>query len=81
MSHRQKQHLGRSAGDDRELPGRDVEGPTRVRGETIARMEEARDVSRAIDENEGWEPRRGGRARRRKQPGSHGKKNHGKSNR
>jgi hypothetical protein len=70
MGHRQHQHLGRSADDARKLPGRDVEGAERVRSDAVAGAEDAREVSRLIDENEGWEPERGGRARGRKRPGS-----------
>jgi hypothetical protein len=57
VSKRQKEHLGRSTGDTRKLPGRDVEGPTRVRGETVADIEESREISREIDENEGYDRR------------------------
>jgi hypothetical protein len=55
MSHRQKQHHGRSEGDERDIPGRDVEGETKVRDETIAAAEDAREISRAIDEDEGYD--------------------------
>jgi hypothetical protein len=68
MGHRQHQHLGRSADDGRELPGRDVEGEERVRGEVIADAEDAREVSRLIDENEGWARGRGGGRRRKPAP-------------
>ncbi|HEU4566119.1 MAG TPA: hypothetical protein VFS05_15770 [Gemmatimonadaceae bacterium] len=55
MPHRQTQHHGRSEGDEREIPGRDVEGSTEVRSETIAKAEEAREISRLVDENEGYD--------------------------
>jgi hypothetical protein len=64
MSHRQRQHLGRARGQDRELPGRDVEGAVRVSAETRRQVKAARDVSRLIDENEGRDPQ-GGRPQRR----------------
>ena len=59
MSRRQQQHHGRSTDDDRELPGRDVEGPGEntdlARADAIDAAEEARNISRAIDENEGYD--------------------------
>jgi hypothetical protein len=57
MSRRQTQHHGRSKGDDRELPGRDVEGSTQVRSESIAPAEDAQEISLLIDENEGYDRR------------------------
>ena len=74
MGHRQHQHLGRNAEGGRKMPGRDVEGPERVRSETVAAAEDAREISLLVDESEGWETAKGGRARRRKQSGSRGKK-------
>jgi hypothetical protein len=72
MGHRQHQHLGRSADDGRELPGRDVEGAERVRSDVVAEAEDAREVSRLIDESEGWKRERAGGRRRKR--GSRGKK-------
>ena len=76
MSGRQTQHHGRSEGDDREMEGRDV-GPGEldiseiVNSESVAAAEEAREISRLLDENEGFErpaPRSpgAGRSRERK---------------
>ena len=56
MSHRQTRHHGASTGDERELPGRDVPGPETVGADSQAAAEDARDVSRLIDENEGRTP-------------------------
>jgi hypothetical protein len=69
MGRRNQQHHGASTGDDRRLPGRDVEGTTEVSDETIANIEAAQEVSRLIDENEGYD-RRDNRAARK--GGSHG---------
>jgi hypothetical protein len=55
MSHRQKQHLGRSEGVDTNRPGRDVPGNDEPRSENIAKAEEAREISHLIDENEGYD--------------------------
>jgi hypothetical protein len=55
MSERQKQHHGRSEGDDREIPGRDVEGSETVSDETREEIEESRDIARAVDESFGWD--------------------------
>lgn len=55
MGERQKQHHGRSEGDERIIAGRDVMGPEQVRDEDIAKADEAREISRAIDENEGYD--------------------------
>ena len=55
MSRRQQQHHGSSAGDDRELPGRDVEGSPEAGDEVHRAVEDARDVTRLIDHNEGYD--------------------------
>ncbi|HEX5830088.1 MAG TPA: hypothetical protein VFY16_03840 [Gemmatimonadaceae bacterium] len=54
MSERNRQHHGRSAGDDRVLPGRDLPGEAIVRDEVIAQAEDAREITRLIDESEGY---------------------------
>jgi hypothetical protein len=59
MSHRQKQHHGRSEGDERELEGRDVSPGDLdlteiVSSESVVAAEEAREISRILDENEGY---------------------------
>jgi len=60
MSQRQKQHQGRSEGDDRDLEGRDVGGGELdvtdiVSSESVAAAEDARDISRILDQNEGYD--------------------------
>ena len=60
MSQRQKQHQGRSEGDDRDLGGRDIEGGELevtdiVNSESVAAAEDARDISRILDQNEGYD--------------------------
>ena len=55
MSHRQTQHHGRSEGDDAVPQGTDAEGEVQVRSETVAGIEDAHEVSRLIDENEGYD--------------------------
>ena len=44
MGHRQKQHMGRSEGDDRQLEGRDVPGRETL-GEETDESAESRDPS------------------------------------
>ena len=78
MGQRNKQHHGSSAGDDREIPGRDVEGSEATpRPETVAKAQETQDVVSAIDQNKGHDrderqsPRSGkslGRSARGKAP-------------
>jgi len=60
MSGRQKQHHGRSEGDEREMEGRDVaEGELElseiVNSESVTAAEEAREITRLLDENEGFD--------------------------
>ena len=55
MSHRQSEHMGRSQGDDREIPGRDVEGSETVHDEAVAEAEDAREITEAVDESLGWD--------------------------
>ena len=52
MAHRQKQHLGRSQGDEREMPGRDVKGSVDGGEDAISEVEQAREISGLIDDNE-----------------------------
>ncbi len=73
MSKRQSQHHGRSAGDERGLPGRDMAGPTDAGDDALEAVEAAREISRVLDREEGYdraEPRsasaRGGAARGKK---------------
>ena len=78
MGQRNKQHHGSSAGDDREIPGRDVAGAEQAQAsDTAAKAEKAPGVSRAIDQKEGHDrderqsPRSGkslGRSARGKAP-------------
>ena len=60
MSGRQKQHHGRSEDDERELEGRDVGGGELelteiVSSESVVAAEEAREITRLLDENEGFD--------------------------
>jgi hypothetical protein len=57
MSERNKQHHGRSESDDRMLPGRDLPGEAIVRDEVVAQAEDAREITRLIDESEGYTDR------------------------
>lgn len=78
MGQRNKQHHGSSTGDDREIPGRDVAGSEQAPGSgTVAKAEEAKDVSRPVDQkahhdrDERQSPRSGkslGRSARGKAP-------------
>ena len=55
MPHRQSEHMGRSERDDRDIPGRDVEGSETVHDDTIAEMEDAREITEDVDESLGWD--------------------------
>ncbi len=55
MPHRQSEHMGRSEGDDREIPGRDSEGSETVHDDTVANTEAAREITEAVDEDIGWD--------------------------
>jgi hypothetical protein len=60
MGRRQQQHQGRTAGDDTVIPGRDVEGveDVEVAGDATRAVEMARDVTRLIDREEGYDARK-----------------------
>ena len=55
MGRRQQQHLGRSTEEPGDIPGRDHRQDPVVHDETVAKIEEAKGVSRAIDQNEGYD--------------------------
>ena len=53
MSHRQQQHLGRDTEQEKNIAGRNRREDPEVSEETTEDAEAARDVSRAIERNEG----------------------------
>jgi hypothetical protein len=54
MSRRQQQHMGRSEGDERKIPGRDFAGDEDAGTDALRAVDAAREISRRIDENDGF---------------------------
>lgn len=53
MSHRQQQHMGRDTEQEKDIAGRNRREDPEVSEETTEDVEAARNVSRAVERNEG----------------------------